>query len=144
VAVVALLVLAGGLAVAIALTNSGGNDAKKTGEGTTPAPSAPVQNGTQLDETFAPPTGPTITQRPVFPNGTPRKNSKPPSAKPSSTKPSPSATPSTTPTAPATTPPTTEPTTPPPTEPTTPPPTEPTPTEGTGGDGGGDDPGTGA
>ncbi|NMO52940.1 serine/threonine protein kinase [Actinoplanes sp. TBRC 11911] len=134
VAVVALLVLAGGLGVAVALSGNGDDKAKVGGEGA--APSASVPSGGPFDETLPPTDEPSFTQ-PAQPGGTPhtprRTNSPSPSLSPSST-------PSTSPT-PAKTTPTSTPTTTPPvktTEPSTPPTgTTPPPTPTDGGDGGG-------
>jgi serine/threonine-protein kinase len=136
VAVVALLVLAGGLGIAVALSSNGEDDKNNVGgEGVTP--SATVQSTAPIDESFSPTLEPT-TKQPVRPNSTPRSTKTSSSPSPSLT-PSRSAPVSPTPTATkTTTPPTTEPTS---ATPTTTPPTEPTttpPTEGTDPDTGSD------
>jgi serine/threonine protein kinase len=127
IAVVALIVLAGGLAAAVVFT--GGNDKKDPvgGAGVTPTQSVPTSG--PVDESFEPTSEPTSRQ-PIGPIGTPRTPkasnsvSKSPSASTSvSVSPTPSKTP---PSSPPTSKPSSAPTTTPPTT-TTPPPTEPNP-----------------
>jgi serine/threonine-protein kinase len=125
VAVVALLVLAGGLGIAVAFSSNGDDKAKVGGEGAAPSVSAPA--GGPTEESLPPTEEPSFTQ-PARPGGTPRA---PRSSSTPSSSASPSGTPSTSPT-PTKTPPTKTPTTKPPKSsdpPTTPPTTEPTSTE---------------
>ncbi|MCY1141931.1 protein kinase [Actinoplanes sp. Pm04-4] len=115
VAVIALLVLAGGLAFAIALTNGDDDDKKQVNNplpGSSAGPASDEAPSSEVSET---------------PSLAPTSHSVPRGNAPGRTR-TPSATPSTTPptTAPTTTPPTTVPTTTPPTtRPTTPPVTTP-------------------
>jgi serine/threonine protein kinase len=120
-AVVALLVLAGGLGVAVALSRPGDDKQNVGGEGVTPASAAP--SSAPSDESLPPTTEPSFTQ-PAKPNSVPHATKT--SASPSQS-PSPSITPSTKPTPSKT--PTSKPTSTPPSEPSTPPDTPTTPTE---------------
>ena len=127
--VIGLFVLAGGLALAIALQSNGSDDDKQ--KGTVAPPASASQDAT--DETEEP-TAATPTTRPAGqPNGSTPKVTRSPSPSKSASA---SASASTSPTP-------TKTTTPPPTEPTTtttPPATDPTtdpPENGGGGDGGG-------
>lgn len=133
IAVVTLLVLAGGLAAAIALTGDGNDDAKN---GT---PNDPVPSLTTEATTDAPTAEPSLEETAPQSTRGGSEQSSTPSATPSRTATSrPTTAPTTAPTTtPATTQPTTTPpTTPPTTTPTTPPTTAPTP-EQTGGGGAG-------
>jgi eukaryotic-like serine/threonine-protein kinase len=139
VAVVALLVLAGGLGIAVAFSGNGDDKDKVGGEGA--APSATAQSQAPIDESSLPPTSEPSFRQPVRQGGaTPHA---PRTSRTPSGSASPSATPSTSPTpdksTPATKPPaspTGKPTeTPSPTSTTTQPTTQPT--EGDPGDGDG-------
>ena len=127
VAVVAMILVAGGLVVAIALRN--GNSQEKVQQTIPPASTGSTFDNPQVEQTFAP-TDAATEARPNKPNGTnaqpslparPRTSATPSSAAPTSA--TPSVTPSPTPTATRTTTPPTDPTTNPPTDPTTNPPT---------------------
>nr|WP_296067676.1 serine/threonine-protein kinase [uncultured Actinoplanes sp.] len=121
IAVVALIVLAGGLALAVTLT--GDNDKKEPGAGAGVTPSHTVQTNAPVDQSFEPSTEPT-SKAPIGPIGTPRTQkpsvsttpSRSPSASPSSS-PTPSKSPSSTP---SSSKPTSQPPTSPPVDPTTP------------------------
>jgi serine/threonine-protein kinase len=125
-AVVALLVLAGGLGVAVALARHGDDDAKVGGEAI--PPSSAAQSPGPTDESLPPTTAPSLTQ-PAKPNSVPHatKRSSSPSVSPTpskspTSKPTPSTPPTSKPTSePASVPPTTPATTTPTTEPPTPP-----------------------
>jgi serine/threonine-protein kinase len=130
--VIGLFILAGGLALAIALGSNGSDDNKKQGT-VVPTDTSTPDATDATDE----PVETTPTTRPAQPNGTTPKvtrspsPSKSPSASAStSTSPTPSKTTTTPPTEPTTT------TTPPPTDPTVDPPDD-----GGGGDGGGEEEG---
>ena len=130
VAVVALLVLAGGLGIAVAFS-TGNGDSKDNVGGEAATPSAATQSNAPIDQSFSPTAEPSATQQQVRPNLVPRSSKSSASAS-ASVKPSSSPSVSPTPTktqasTPPSTPPTTKPTTP--TEPPTTPP--PTPTEDT-------------